>query len=236
MQIRIKGDDPQVQQGKQIVEAFLGAKGAAGFEWNQEFESRNWRVAYDWNGCRYESRITRVSLTDLKNDAQKEAKLNALWDTKSKQPTFEIVVSDAIISVDEWRRAQEARRSKLPKLNEQQKEVVRTFGVTEEEYARGLLAELYGQERMRGRGEALGEHVQEILDRLGEKYRVVAVLAEMVRGRWIVRIKTPDRVVGAIIPRELADDVLDSGDMDEVERLRVRVLSALGRNELIAKR
>ena len=153
-----------------------------------------------------------------------------------KNPRFQIVVSDYSSSVDEWKRALGAPRSELPKLNEQQKEVARKFGISDEEYARGLLAGLYGEERMRQRGQHLGEVVEEILGGLGEDYRLAAVTAQMFEGRWILRIQTPAKIVNVAVPRELADDVLDSGAIEEIDKLKAQVLSAVGRNELIARR
>jgi len=153
-----------------------------------------------------------------------------------KHASFEVVVSDYSVSVDEWRRAQEVRRSDLPELNQEQKEVARKFGVTEEEYARGVLAGLYGRERMSGRAQGLGEEVNKILEGLGPDHRVLAVVAEMFKGRWILRIQTPEKVVNVAIPRELADDVLDSGAVEDFEKLKTRVLSDLGKNEQAVRR
>ncbi len=153
-----------------------------------------------------------------------------------KRVNFQVVASDYASSVGEWKRALEAPRAELPKLTSQQKEIVRKFGVTDEEYRRGLLAGLYGQERMRTRGQGLGELVEKILEGLGPGHRLVAVVAEMVKDRWVLRIQTPEKVANVSVPRELADDVLDSSVSDEVEKLRVCVLSGLGRKESIVKR
>lgn len=154
----------------------------------------------------------------------------------TKAANFEVLVADSAIAVDEWVKAQQAPRSELPKLNGRQRQFARHFGVTAEQYSRGELAEAYARERMRSRGQELGERVKEILAELGPEYGVLAVVAEMVKGRWVVKIHSPERVVGVLVPRELADDALDLGDMEEIEKLRVRVLSGLGRKELIAGR
>ena len=148
---------------------------------------------------------------------------------------YAVSVSDYAASVDHWRLAQQATRSQLPKLDQQQKELARKFKVSEEEYARGVLAGIYGQKAMRGRGRSLGEVVQGILDGLGPDHRVVAVFAEMSKGRWIVRIHTPNEVANIAVPRELADDVVDSGATEDIEKLRVCVLSGLGRKEFLVR-
>ena len=154
----------------------------------------------------------------------------------TKNQKFEVFVSDYSSSVDEWKQAMAAPVSELPKLNDQQKEVAKKFGVSEEEYGRGVLSGQLGEVRMRRRGQGLGEVVQGLLDGLGPGYRLIAVKAEMFNGRWLIRIETPDKVANIALPRELADDVLDSGTMEEMEKLKVRLLAGLGRNELIMRR
>jgi len=64
---------------------------------------------------------------------------------------FEISVSDYTSSVEEYRRAERAPKSELPVLSDDQKEVARRFKISEEEYARGVLAGIYGRERQRNR-------------------------------------------------------------------------------------
>jgi len=141
---------------------------------------------------------------------------------------FEIIISDFVTSIDGWRRARQAPRSELPKLNQEQKEVARKFKISQEEYARGVLAGLYGQERMRARAQKLGEEIERILPSLGQGYRVAAVVAEMFKGRWLIRVRTSERTVNVAVPRELGDDVLDSGVREEVERLKNCVAYGLG--------
>jgi len=147
---------------------------------------------------------------------------------------FDVFVSDYSSSVDEWRRAMAAPSSDLPELTEQQRAVARKMGISEEDYRRGVLAGRLGESRMLGRGQQLGELVESILQGLGPDYRVHAVKAE--NGRWLVRIVAPDGVFPVAISRELADDALDSGALEEIERLKNRLLNGLGRGELIGRR
>lgn len=77
-------DNPEVQQGKQIVEPFLARKGAANFKWDRDFDTRNWTLRFEWGGRRYASSITHVSLTNLRNDPLKATKLEALWKNKTQ--------------------------------------------------------------------------------------------------------------------------------------------------------
>jgi hypothetical protein len=148
---------------------------------------------------------------------------------------FQIVVSDFSSSAEEWKRALSADDSKLPELSEEQKKWAKRFGVTEKEYARGVLAGHYGNERMKKKGRALGEQVEEILEGLGPQYKLIAVLWQGSRLRWLLRIQTPAQVLGVPVSFEMADDVLDSGILEEIEKLRVTVLTGVGRSELIVK-
>jgi hypothetical protein len=149
--------------------------------------------------------------------------------------SFQILIPGHSVSVDEWRRASTASTSELPTLSEDQKEVARKFGVTEEEYARNVLAASYGRQRMRQRAQRLGEAVQEVLEQLGGTYRVTAVRRDMDRLGWIVRIETQRKDVDVFVSQELTDDLLDSGSNEERERLRLRVVSSLGQDELTMK-
>ena len=84
MKFSMDNDNPEVQQGKQIVERFLSGKGAADFEWSGDFDTRNWRVTFDWSGVRYITPINQISLTNLRNDPLKATKLEALWKNKTQ--------------------------------------------------------------------------------------------------------------------------------------------------------
>lgn len=154
-----------------------------------------------------------------------------------KENDFEISVSDHTTSVVEWDRAQLAPRSELPRLTAEQRAVARKFGISEEEYARSVLAGLYGDERMRARARRLGEEVQRMLGRLGDgHYWVKAVIAELLRGRWVVCVRARGNDVNVAIPRELADDVLDSYTTDDLRKLQEKLLSALQPAEPVGKR
>ena len=148
---------------------------------------------------------------------------------------FQIVLPGYSTSADEWKRALAAPSSDLPPLNNEQKEVARKFKITEEEYARNVLAGSYGQQRMLQRAQDLGEAVQKVLEGLGTGYRVNAVVREIDLNGWIVKVETPRRDVNVFVSQELADDLLDSGSDKEQARLRVRVTSSLEQGELTAK-
>lgn len=156
----------------------------------------------------------------------------------SADTTFQVVVNSSGSNIEEWRRALSAPSSALhlEDLTEDQKQVAARFGVSLEDYARGILANRYGRERRESEGRALGQHVVELLSGLGEGYRLHSVIWEGDRLRWMLRIETPDRVVGVPVPFELAEDVVDSVVLAEIERLRVVVLEGVGRADMVRGR
>jgi len=152
----------------------------------------------------------------------------------SEQAEFRILIEGAGCNVEEWQRALGAPNADLhlESLTPDQKEVAKRFGVSTEDYARGLLAHQYGRQRRESEARALGQHVVELLGGLGEGYALSAVIWESDRLRWMLRIETPGRVVGVPVPFELAEDVVDSGVLSEIENLRRILLDGVGRRDL----
>lgn len=152
--------------------------------------------------------------------------------------SFQVVIKGSASNVDEWRRALQASRADLQvdSLSDEEKRVAKGFGIPLEDYARGLLALRLGRERRESEARALGQHVAEILRGLGEGYLLGAVIWEVDRLRWMLRIQTPNQVVGVPVPFELAEDVVDSGILSQMERMRVVLLEGLGRADLVPQR
>ena len=150
--------------------------------------------------------------------------------------SFEVFLSGTNISSEAWAKALEAEDSELPELNESQREVARRMQIPSKEYARGVLAEEYSAERLRKRGEVLGRRINEILSGLGTDYRLDAILREGTNFRWIARIVAPQGVKNVSIPLDLADDVIDSGSLGVLDRLKEVMLAGVGRPELIRSR
>jgi hypothetical protein len=148
-------------------------------------------------------------------------------------PHFDVFISGATSSVEDWRKAMSARKAELPKLNQEQKEVARKMGISEEEFARGVLVTQYGENRQRERGQSLGRQIEEILSGLGEPYRLEALIREGVKLRWVARIITPHEAKNIAIGQELADDIIDSCTVQDLDLLRVLILESLNRKDLI---
>ncbi len=144
---------------------------------------------------------------------------------------FQIIVPEYSASVEEWRRAQAVPPSDLPALTDEQKAVARKFNITDEEYARNVLAGAFGRERVRQRAQQLGEAVQAMLEQLGAGGRVISISRDVDRLGWIVKVETPREDVSVFVSQELADDLLDGGGQVERQRLRARVVASLGLGE-----
>jgi hypothetical protein len=136
-------------------------------------------------------------------------------------------------SSDDWKRAMNAPESELPPLTEQQKDVARRMGIPEKEYARGVLVNKYSEERQMERGKRFGEHIDSILHGLGPEYQLQALVREGTKARWVARLVTPQGIKNVAIPFEIADDVVDSATVQDIERLKQLILRAVDREELI---
>jgi len=135
-------------------------------------------------------------------------------------------------SAEEWKRAMAVPGSQLPSLSAQQREIARKFNIPEEEYARNVLAGSYGLEKTRKKANDLGQAVQAAIGPLDVGYRVTAVIRDVNRLGWVVRIETSAGDVNVLVSKELAEGLLDSGSESEKEQLRIRVLSSVEQAKL----
>lgn len=127
---------------------------------------------------------------------------------------FQVVVSGAPGSEGDWKRALETEA-----------------GTRAVVYPAAL-----AEERIHQRGEKLGEKVKSLLNVLGPEYKLLAIVWEGFRLRWLIRVKTPHRVSEIPVPAELGDGAAESGTMDDLERLKNLILFGAGRRDLIFKR
>jgi hypothetical protein len=140
---------------------------------------------------------------------------------------FEVYIRSNSSSAEEWKRAMEAPVSELQVLNEEQKKVAKKFEITEEEYARGELAGIYGRQRLEAKGARLGSMLSEVLAGSGSGNRLVAVSYEGIKLRWLARFQTPRGVRNISLPYELVDDVIDSELFESHKQLREKVAAAI---------
>jgi hypothetical protein len=153
------------------------------------------------------------------------------------EQTFQVVVSSFVQSVGEWKRILEADDADtVSQLTEDERVIAKKLGVQESELVSKIKTGQYGQLRLRAKGLDLGERVTAILQALGSKYRLVAVLWEQSKARWVLRIEAADKIANVPIAAELADDVVETGSEQDLDRLKNLVLFGVGRQELIFPR
>lgn len=147
---------------------------------------------------------------------------------------FEVYISGSTSSSEDWRRAMEAPERELPSLNEEQKEVARKFEMSESEYARGVLVHEIGEKRQQERGKKLGRHIAQILERYRPGYRLDALMRKGVDDVWLARIESAGHLNLIRIPLDTADDVVDSGDVEILTKLKSLLLGELDRLNMSA--
>jgi hypothetical protein len=125
---------------------------------------------------------------------------------------FRVFLSGGTVSLDAWRQAMEAGQSDLPVLSEAQREAAQRIGMTEPEYARGALAGEIGEKRQLERGKRLGEIINDILNRVGQGWKLESLVRKGTEFVWIARLGTTGEAGEERIPLDLADDVLDSDE------------------------
>ncbi len=151
--------------------------------------------------------------------------------------SFHVIVNSFVHSPSEWKRILEADASgNMAQINEEERSIAKRLGVDEKEVAEKVKAGQYGELRLRAKGLGLGEYTGAILDGLGSNYKLVAVLWENSKSRWMLRIDAAGKIANVPIPAELADDIVDARSEQDVERLKNLVLLGVGRQELILKR
>lgn len=154
----------------------------------------------------------------------------------TQQPNFKVFVMGHSTSLEDWKRSLNAPTTELPELTAEQKAFAKRFGITDEEYARSRLSLEYGQERTQRRGVELGRAVEEILGGFGDGYELKAAILESMKERWVLRIQTPKKVINVAVDRELADDIVDSYTIQDLERLRELLETSFEQSERIGKK
>ncbi len=151
---------------------------------------------------------------------------------------YQVSVSDFRSSIEEWHRAKTAPASELPPISEEEKKYLKRIGRSEEEHRRSLLAGIYGNKRQRTKARRLGElalhFLREIGEQVGERYWLVGIFWEAERLRWLLKVQTPNRVVGVPVPFELADDVVEAEILSEQDRLKQMLLAGVGKARISA--
>lgn len=79
---------------------------------------------------------------------------------------MEIIITGQSASLEESRKAREVPLGELPRLTDEQKEVAKKFGISEEDNARQVVALQYGEARLRAGATKLGQVIEKQLPEL----------------------------------------------------------------------
>jgi len=152
---------------------------------------------------------------------------------------FEIVTSGYYsCSVEEWLRSCKAPVSELPQLTANQKEFALKFGVPEQEYARFLLANRYGRDRIVRGAQELGRTIEHLLSKGENGCRLLAIKADLTDGPRVVRLQTEQGIKEVDVPPALAAALLRRGQLEKTdkEKWESMLLAHLGRTELAGRK
>jgi hypothetical protein len=148
---------------------------------------------------------------------------------------FNIVVLGATGSPEEWGQALRTPASDLPPLDAEQRENAKRRGVSEQDYARGVLLENLAEKKWQDRAQAIGEIIREVLKPIESEYRLVGIVAEVLRNRWTVRFEGVNVPVDVHLDDELVDDLVHFSALEDRDKLRRKLLKGLGREDLIVQ-
>ncbi len=149
---------------------------------------------------------------------------------------FKIIVRFPVGTVQEWERAQEVAISDLPRLDSNQVEAAKRWGISNEEERRNALRQRLAEERIQSEGNSLGRAVKGVLAGLGGEYELQAVVIDGRQDSWTVRVRTPKGIAEMSIGGDIRSRILLNRGEWGVEDLRRTLLAALGREDLLLSR
>jgi hypothetical protein len=146
----------------------------------------------------------------------------------------DITISGTPLVLADWLKAKRAASDVLPKLSAAQANIASKFGISEESYARSVLANQYGTERVQKRAEKFVTKLNGLLQEIKIVGRVARLHPKTMRNEqvWIADISTQAGSNSVQIPNELFEDVVDAeANSSNAEMLKLK-LSALLRQSL----
>ena len=152
---------------------------------------------------------------------------------------FKIVTSGYYsCSMEEWLRSCKAPASELPRLTASQKQFALKFGVPEQEYARFLLANRYGRDRIVRGAQELGRTIEHILSKVENGCRLLAIKADLTDGPRVVWLQTEQGIKEVDVSPALATALLRRGQLEKTdqEKLESMLLAHLGRTQLAGRK
>lgn len=144
---------------------------------------------------------------------------------------MEISVHGWKASPSDWEAVRKLPKDQLPPLTEQQKEVARKLGVSEEDYARSALAGERTQNTLLAKTETFARLLEKKLSELGSKASVENVALQILDDRFEVLLRVNGKLLPLRIKEEIVDDLLESGSADAEEKLSKILNTTVGVRE-----
>ena len=160
----------------------------------------------------------------LQNWSQLEPRLRAEAE-KEAQLGFRLGVDGMRTSPGEWSRAQSTPKEELPPLNDAQRSAAKSLGISEEAYARMILAEERTANELLTRTKMFAHFLAEKLHRMSSSATVENVVLRTLENRFDVTIKLNGDVIPLRVDEEVVSNLFESGSL-EAERRISRILSA----------
>jgi hypothetical protein len=130
------------------------------------------------------------------------------------------------IAVDGWRAGaaerdavRNLRTEDLPHLTEEQRTVAKKLGISEQDYARSVVAGERNREALLAKTERLARLLDQRIAALGIDGRINRVTLRTIQDRFDVEVQVNGKVLPLRIEETLVDDYFDNGSADSEERL-----------------
>jgi hypothetical protein len=138
------------------------------------------------------------------------------------------IVIEGYRSTDQdWLKAQQTPSDALPRLTEEQKQIASTFGASSETYARSLYAGELSQRVWEDKAKRLGQILESLMTSRIPDAEVLRVTLQTSRGVFEVVARAAGSEFKFRVQEDVADELMEGGDADALDRLRRIVEFAL---------
>jgi hypothetical protein len=132
---------------------------------------------------------------------------------------MEIAVDGWRSGATDWDAVRNLPAEQLPQLSEEQRAVAKKLGISEQDYARSLVAGERSREALLVKTERLARLLEQRIAALGIGGRVNRVVLRTIQDRFDIEVQLNGRVLPLRIEESIADDYFESGSADAEKRL-----------------
>jgi len=132
---------------------------------------------------------------------------------------MEIAVQGTKAYPSDWQAVRAIPRDELPALSDEQRQVARKLGISEEDYARSALAGQRTQEVLLQKTEALARFLKKRIEASGLPVTINRVVLVVIEDKFTVDLEVNGRPVVLRIDESVVDDFFDSGSEEAEKRL-----------------